>query len=74
MPVAGLNTFFTIRHYKMKIRSSREKFGHFWKKLMVYHFSISTIPFERGPGQMFPMPSFLMRPCWDRQKLIFLFN
>ena len=41
--VAGLYKLFRPRHYEMKTHSSREKFGHLQKKLLIYYFSASAI-------------------------------
>ena len=40
---------------------------------MVYCLSVSTMmdPLKGGPGQMSPMPSILIQPCWDPH-IIFL--
>ena len=58
---------------KIKRQSSRQKFGHFEKKLMVYYCFVSTIVdplnFEGGPRAIAPMPSFSIQPqfIWDPQ-------
>ena len=59
---AALNKFFTPRYYKMRGEAPAKNLGIFRKKLMVYYFSVLTIvdPLKWGPGQIFPMPSFLI--------------
>ena len=47
------------------------QYSEYNKRFDLIYFSVSTIvdTWKEGPGQMFPIPSFLTQPCWDPQVL-----
>ena len=61
---AFLNKLFTLRHYKMKRRSYREKIIG----LLFFCFD-NCGPFEGGTGHMSPTPFFLIQPCCNLQDI-----
>ena len=62
------NEFFTPRHISKEAMLLQKIWG-FFKKIKVFLFLRidNCRPFEGGSGQMFPMPSILIRLCWNPQ-------
>ena len=69
---AALNQFFKQRHEDEKAKLPL-KIWTFSEKFIDLLFSrfYNCGPFEGTTGHRSPMPSFLIRPCWDPQVILF---
>ena len=67
---AAPHKLFTSPHYK-KLPQKKWSFLEKINGLLFFRFNDCIDSLKGDGGQMSPMPSFLIRPCWDSHVIFF---